>query len=173
MQIKKSAVIAAAVVLGIGANASRLMAMKEYADYSTRGKSELTINPDGTPKEASKGLDKAYITEYSYGIAETFSLFIPRFVGGTRYEEVKDSQLRVFLQDAVNKGLNPDDANYLMQITSMYWGAMPIVAAPYYIGAIFIFLFVLILIVFIFRCRRWSFGSRNITRAFHLKVFLQ
>lgn len=46
--IKKAAVIISAVVLGIGANSSRIMAMKEYADFSTRGKSELTINADRT-----------------------------------------------------------------------------------------------------------------------------
>ena len=103
----------------------------------------------------TSGLSKEYITEYSYGKWETFSLFIPRFVGGTRYEEVKDSQLRAFLQDAVNEGLNPDDANYLMQITSMYWGEMPIVAAPYYIGAIFIFLFVLALFLVDGKWKKW------------------
>ncbi len=152
---KSIGILIVAVILAIGTNATNLLATQEYAEHSTRSKSELTITQDGTPKVATSGLSKEYITEYSYGIAETFSLFIPRFVGGTRYEEVKDSQLRAFLQDAVNEGLNPEDANYLMQITSMYWGEMPIVAAPYYIGAIFIFLFVLALFLVDGKWKKW------------------
>ena len=54
------------------------MATSEYSKESTRGKSELTINADGSLKQATTGLSKDYITEYSYGIAETFNLFIPR-----------------------------------------------------------------------------------------------
>ena len=57
-----------AVVLGIATNATSLMATKEYADWSTRGKSELTIKPDGSTKTNTKGLSKDYITQYSYGI---------------------------------------------------------------------------------------------------------
>ena len=63
----------------LGMNASSLLATKEYADYSTRGKSALTITPEGKEKEARSGLSKHYITEYSYGILETFNLFVPRF----------------------------------------------------------------------------------------------
>ena len=106
------------------------MATQEYAKHSTRSKSELTINPDGSSKEVTTGLSNSYITEYSYGKSETFNLFIPRFKGGTRQEEVKDSELRSFLQESVNKGLGVNDANYVMQISSMYWGDQPIVAAP-------------------------------------------
>ena len=119
------------------------MATQEYAKHSTRSKSELTINPDGSPKEVTSGLSNEYITQYSYGKSETFNLFIPRFMGGTRGEEVENSELRSFLQQSVSKGLNVNDANYIMQISSMYWGDQPIVAAPAYIGALFIFLFVL------------------------------
>ena len=140
---KSIGILVVAVIIAVGTNATSLMATQEYANESTRSQSELTINPDGSEKEKTSGLSTEYITEYSYGQWETFSLFIPRFVGGTNGERVNDSQLREFLQDAVNKGLNPGDANYLMQVSSMYWGKMPFVAAPYYIGAIFIFLFVL------------------------------
>lgn len=141
--VKSIAVLSAAVILAIGINATPLMATQEYAKFSTRGKSELTITPNGTPAELTSGLSKEYIIEYSYGLAETFNLFIPRFMGGTRHENVDDSELQRFLQSAVNKGLDPGDANYLMQLSSMYWGEQPIVAAPAYIGAIFVFLFVL------------------------------
>jgi hypothetical protein len=143
--VKSVSVLVVAVLIAVGTNATSLLAMKEYSKQSTRSKSELTINSDGSNKIATTGLSKDYITEYSYGKAETFNLFIPRFMGGTRYETVENSELQNFLQDAVNKGLQPNDANYLAQISSMYWGEQPIVAAPAYIGAIFIFLFVLAL----------------------------
>ena len=56
--------------------------------FSTRGKTELTIEPNGSPKQVTEGLSKEYITEYSYGLTETFNLFIPRFMGGGTYESL-------------------------------------------------------------------------------------
>jgi len=156
---KSIGVLLIAVLIAVGTNATSLLAMKEYSEHSIRGTSELTINPDGSTKEATSGLDRSYITEYSYGKAETFNLFIPRFMGGTRHESLENSELQVFLQDAVNKGLNPNDANYLMQISSMYWGEQPIVAAPAYIGALFIFLFVLALFLVEPKLRNWLLAA--------------
>ncbi len=153
--VKSIAILLVAVIIAIGTNATSLLATQEYAKHSTRSQSELTINPDGSEKQISSGLTNDYITEYSYGKLETFNLFIPRFMGGTRHETVENSELNNFLQDAVNKGLNPNDANYLMQISSMYWGDQPIVAAPAYIGAIFIFLFVLALFLVKGKLKYW------------------
>ncbi len=138
--IKKAAVIIAAVVLSVGANAPRLMAMKEYADHSTRGKSELTINADGSTKKATKGLDKAYITQYSYSKLETFNLFVPRFMGGGTVEELgKNSNL----YEAIETKLGKKGADYLTEQSLTYWGDQPIIEAPAYIGAVFFFLFFL------------------------------
>lgn len=129
-----------AVMLGVGANATRLMAMKEYAAYSTRGTSELTIAPDGSPKEARKGLSKDYITEYSYGKAETFNLIIPRYMGGGTIEQVsKDSNTYQFVQQKIGK----KQADGFAQQVLTYWGDQPIVEAPAYIGAVVFFLFLL------------------------------
>jgi hypothetical protein len=153
--LKSVGILLVAVVLAVGVNATSLMATQEYAKHSTRSKSELTINPDGSPKEATSGLPNEYITEYSYGKSETFNLFIPRFKGGTSREVVENSELRSFLQQSVNKGLDPNDANYVMQISSMYWGDQPIVAAPAYIGALFIFLFVLALFLVKGKLKNW------------------
>lgn len=152
---KSIGILIVAVILAIGTNSTSLLATQEYAKHSTRSQSELTITPDGSPKEITTGLTKDYITQYSYGKLETFNLFVPRFMGGTSREELKDSELQQFLQDAVNDGLNPDDANYLYRISSMYWGDQPIVAAPAYIGAIFIFLFVLALFLVKGRLKKW------------------
>lgn len=141
---KSIGILIIAVVLAIGLNATSLLATKEYADFSTRSKSELTINPDGSPKEVSKGLDYNYITEYSYGQIETFNLFIPRFTGGANNEKLDtDSHLYNFLKDKIS----PLQARDFVNNAPTYWGSQPIVAAPAYIGAVLIFLFVLSLFI--------------------------
>ena len=134
---------AVAVVLAVGANATNLLATKEYADFSTRGKSELTINPDGTKKTENSALSKSYITEYSYGIGESFNLIAPRLFGGSNAENVgNDSKLYEFV---VNQGASPSEAEDFVKNVPTYWGDQPIVAAPAYIGAIVFFLAVLAL----------------------------
>ena len=138
--IKQAAVIIAAVVLGIGANAPRLMAMKEYSEHSTRGKSELTINLDGSTKKATEGLDKSYITQYSYSKLETFNLFIPRFMGGGTVEELgENSNFYEFIEEKTDKKTAKE---YSKQVLT-YWGDQPIVEAPAYIGVVVFFLFFL------------------------------
>jgi len=137
---KKIGLLLAAVILAVGVNATSLLATKEYAEHSTRSQSELTINPDGSPKELSSGLSKAYITEYSFGLMETFDLFIPRFMGGSNNEKLdKESYTYRYLKDKAGRKQALDFA----ENAPMYWGDQPIVAAPPYIGAIFIYLFVL------------------------------
>ncbi|WP_437824297.1 YfhO family protein [Tenacibaculum mesophilum] len=149
---KQSAILVAAMLIGIGANSTRLLAMKEYADYSTRGKSELTINPDGTSKEKSTGLDKEYITEYSYGIAETFNLMIPRFMGGGTVEELgEDSNFYQVLEQNAGKSVAKE---YSSQVLT-YWGKQPIVEAPAYIGVIVFFLFFLGIFLVKGRLKYW------------------
>ncbi len=134
-------ILVLAVVLSIATNATSLMATKEYADWSTRGTSELTVNPDGGPKAPSNGLDREYITQYSYGLAESLNLFAPRLFGGTTGEDLgKDSKAYEYL---TNQGLPPSKALEFSSSLPLYWGDQPIVAAPAYVGAIVIFLFLL------------------------------
>lgn len=150
--LKQSLILVAAMLIGIGANSTRLLAMKEYADYSTRGKSELTITPEGTPKEKSTGLDKNYITEYSYGIAETFNLMIPRFMGGGTVEELgENSNFYQILEQNAGRSVAKD---YSSQVLT-YWGKQPIVEAPAYIGAIVFFLFFLGIFLVKGRLKYW------------------
>ena len=150
--IKKVAIIIAAVTLGVGANAPRLMALKEYADHSTRGKSELTINLDGSNKEITKGLDKTYITQYSYAKLETFNLFIPRFMGGGTIEKLgEDSNFYQFIEEKAGKKVATE---YSEQVLT-YWGDQPIVEAPAYIGAVIFFLFFLGIFLVKGRLRQW------------------
>lgn len=138
--IKQSLIIIGAVLLAIGINSPRLMAMKEYAAHSTRGISELTINLDGSKKEASKGLDKTYITEYSYAKLETFNLFIPHFMGGGTVEKLgENSNFYRILEAKAGKKVAKE---YTEQVLT-YWGDQTIVEAPAYIGAVIFFLFFL------------------------------
>jgi hypothetical protein len=138
--MKEIGLLFVAATLALGMNASSLLATKEYADHSTRGKSALTITPEGKEKEVRSGLSKSYITEYSYGILETLNLFIPRFTGGANSENLgEESATYSFLVSKIDRR----QAAQFSENTPTYWGSQPIVAAPAYIGAIFIFLFVL------------------------------
>lgn len=142
---KTVGILSVAVMIGLLLNASPLLATQEYVKESTRGKSDITINPDGSPKELTTGLDKDYITEYSYGKLEAFNLFIPRFMGGGSYEDVgKTSATYQFFKD---QGASPVQASEASKSTPTYWGSQPIVEAPAYVGAVVIFLFILALFV--------------------------
>ncbi|SKB45127.1 YfhO family protein [Maribacter arcticus] len=130
-----------AVTLGISANATGLMATKEYADWSTRGKSELTINPDGSAKEDTGGLSKEYITNWSYGITESLNLFVPRLFGGASQENLgEDSKSFNYL---IDKGLPRSSALNFVSGLPLYWGDQPGTSGPAYLGAVIFFLFVL------------------------------
>ena len=142
-----------AVILALGLNATNTLATQEYVKESTRGKSELTINPDGSSKETTSGLDKEYITEYSYGIGESFNLFIPRFMGGGGYEDVgKDSASYDYF---TSLGASPIQALEQTKQMPTYWGDQPIVEAPAYVGAVIIFLFVFALFLVNGRLKWW------------------
>jgi hypothetical protein len=154
--LKQAVIIMAAVALGIGANAPRLMALKEYADHSTRGKSELTINLDGSEKAITKGLDKEYITQYSYSKLETFNLFIPRYMGGGTIEKLgENSSFYQFVEDKAGKKVARE---YSEQVLT-YWGDQPIVEAPAYIGAVIFFLFFLGMFLVKGRLKQWLIAA--------------
>ena len=134
-----------AVVFAVGANATNLMATAEYAKFSTRGKSELTISPEGKKIANDNPLSHEYITEYSYGLAESFNLIAPRLFGGSNAEKLgRDSKTYEYvLGQGVPESQAADFANSL----PLYWGVQPIVAAPAYVGAVVFFLALLALFV--------------------------
>ena len=91
-------------ILSLGLNAPPLLATSEYTQFSTRGKSELTLNPDGSSKESTGGLSRDYITQFSMGIFESLNIFIPRINGGSSTENLGvDSE---FYNDIRNYGLS-------------------------------------------------------------------
>jgi len=130
-------------ILAIGANATNLLATAEYAKYSTRGKSELTYSPDGSKSVSDNAMSHEYITEYSYGIAESFNLIAPRIFGGSNGENIgTDTKMYEFL---IGKSVPEDQAKDFVSSMPAYWGDQPIVAAPAYIGAVVFFLSLLAL----------------------------
>ena len=138
-------VLLIAGILGIGANTTNLLATAEYADFSTRGKSELTYNPDGSANTSSSSLSREYITEYSYGITESFNLIAPRIFGGSNNENVgTDSNMYQFM---ISKGVPDNQAADFVSGMPTYWGNQPIVAAPAYIGVVVFFLAILALFI--------------------------
>src|SRR5690606_25626240 len=110
-------------------------------------------NPDGSPKKVSGGLDKSYITEYSYGISETLNLFVPRLFGGSNGEKLgEDSKTYQFL---IRQGVPRVQALEFADNLPSYWGDQPIVAGPAYIGAVVFFLFVLAIFLVKGRTGKW------------------
>ncbi|TXK76831.1 YfhO family protein [Mesonia sp. K4-1] len=145
------------VLIAVGVNATSLMATQEYGEFSTRGKTGLTINTDGTEKEQKAGLDYNYITEYSYGIAESFNLFIPRFMGGSSSEKLdEDSES---YQALLKIGANPQQAKDFVDGAPTYWGNQTYIGAPAYIGASIIFLFIFALFLIRERLKWWIVGG--------------
>ena len=132
-------------ILALGLNAPNILSTYDYSKYSTRSQSELKLNPDGSEKEISTGLDYDYITQYSYGIFESLNLVAPRVQGGASSEDVgENSDLYEFLID--NNVPKPQAQSFIKSVPT-YWGSQPILEAPAYIGASIAFLFVLSLFV--------------------------
>lgn len=153
---KSLGVMVVAVILAVGANATNLLATQQYTEFSTRGDTGLTITPEGAAKPAS-GLDYEYITEYSYGIIETFNLFIPRFMGGSSSESL-DENSELYNQ-LLAMGASPVQAGGFVKNAPTYWGDQPFVGAPAYIGATVIFLFVFALFLVRGRLKWWIVGG--------------
>lgn len=128
-------------ILALGMNAPNLMATAEYTNFSNRGKSELTFNPDGSKNTTNSSMEYDYITEYSYGIAESFNLIAPRLFGGGGHENVGEkSHMHDFI---IEQGGSDAEAKQFAANVPTYWGDQPIVEAPAYVGAIVFFLAIL------------------------------
>jgi hypothetical protein len=152
----QSLIIITGMLLAVGVNSTRLMATKEYSDFSTRGSTALTINSDGTPKEVTSGLSKDYITQFSYGISETFNLLVPRYMGGGTVERLdKTSNTYKYVSSIAS----PKQAEGFTKQVYTYWGDQLIVEAPAYVGAVIIFLFFLGLFLVKGKFKYWLVAS--------------
>ena len=137
-----------AMLLALSFNATQFLATSEYAKESTRGSSPLNESVSGEPITSNNGLSYDYITEYSYGIVESFNLIIPRLTGGGSGDRPDSSgELAQFLQT-----IDKETAHYVFSYARTYWGDQPIVEAPAYIG---ITVFFIAMIGFFLMHRRW------------------
>jgi hypothetical protein len=139
--LKDVGILVVAVLLGLGTFFGQLWALKEYSQYSTRGKSDLAESVTGQQKADAGGMTKEYAFEFSNGILEPLTLMIPNFYGGASANFlVADRDSEVY--QALMRNGNEQTANQLANFTGAYWGEQRL-AAPYYAGAIIVFLFVL------------------------------
>lgn len=133
---KATAILIVAAVLAILPNITNLLVTSEYSAQSMRGKSELKVDENNQ----TSGLDKDYATQWSYGIAESWSLLIPNVKGGA-------SGALASNEDAMDQ-IDPKYRQTIAQnYISSYWGNQPFMAGPTYAGAIIIFLFLLGLLI--------------------------
>lgn len=159
---KKIGVLSVAALLAVAANAGRLLTTADYGKYSQRGKAELTPLPGEEAANPRDGLNRDYAFSWSQGIAETFTLILPNFYGGSNNEKLKaESQTYKILSDMLRMG---DLGNYeFVQLTTrspfMYWGDQPFTNAPVYAGAIVCFLFVWFLMLASPAQRYWLLGG--------------
>lgn len=130
---KASAVLIVAALVGIAANVSNLYHTYAYSKETMRGKSELVQTGDAA-KQTSSGLDRDYITQWSYGIDETLTLLVPNFKGGA-------SAALSQSETAMSKA-NPMYSSLYGSLTQ-YSGTQPMTSGPVYVGAFVLFLFVL------------------------------
>lgn len=127
----KSVALLGFALLGVGANSVYLYYTMDYTKESSRGKPILESNS----ANKSGGLDKDYITAWSYGKAETINLLVPNAFGGTSEGGFQED-------GELYEALKPYDATHLTGQLPAYWGPQPMTSGPVYIGAVIVFLFI-------------------------------
>ena len=127
---KASIGLAVAAIIGVLTCSTALYGNYEFGKETTRGKPVLTRNESNQ----TQGLDRDYITQWSYGKGETWTLLIPNAKGGASAYIGKQ-----------NPALDKADRQFKDTIAQQnaYWGDQPMTSGPVYVGAIVVFLFVL------------------------------
>ena len=136
--LKATGVVAAAAILAVALNISNLYHTYKYADETMRGKSEL-VKQGRESDQTDSGLERSYITMWSYGIDETMTLLIPNFRGGA-------SVPLAYNEKAMSKASSDVNGQFYNYFTQ-YWGDQPSTSGPVYVGALVCLLFVLALII--------------------------
>jgi len=149
--LKATAALAVAAALAVTANLPNLYNTYRYAAESMRGShSELTPTDPEALKEKTSGLDRDYITQYSYGRAETFTLLIPDVKGGASVKPAGGTLAMASLADLPDAadtmreaGLNEAEQQYVTAYVSRYFGEPEGTNGPVYVGAVIFTLFLL------------------------------
>ncbi len=130
--MKATAVCAAGALIGVLMNISNLYHTWQYAQESMRGKSELVKK--NAANQTNSGLDRDYITQWSYGVDETWTLLVPNTKGGASVPLAANTE-----------AMKIADPNFMQiyQQLGQYWGEQPGTSGPVYVGAFVLMLFVL------------------------------
>ena len=130
--VKATGICLAAGILGVCMNLSNLYHTWQYGQESMRGKSELV--KQNTANQTSSGLERDYITQWSYGIGETWTLLVPNTKGG--------ASVPLSMNETAMAKADPNYAEIYNQI-GQYWGEQPGTSGPVYVGAFALMLFIL------------------------------
>ncbi len=148
--LKTVGVMLVALIVALGMNATALITTYEYSQYTMRGKSNGLTEDTSSSQQ---GLNKDYITQWSYGVDETMTLLIPNFKGGASGGALSEkSETAKYLQ---NLGVPDRQVKEIIKQMPLYWGTQPGTSGPVYFGAIVMFLFVLSLFVVDKRLKWW------------------
>lgn len=165
---KAVGVIAIAGILSIAGSTERLWTTYEYADYTIRGKSEITkegpYSQASNNKETGEGLSKNYAFSWSLLPFETFSVFIPNLYGGgsaqnLAYDPATQGLRTDTRSAAAVRSLPQGQINPALQKSGAYWGGKPFTSGPIYYGAIICFLFVLGMMLVKSNIRWWMLAG--------------
>lgn len=134
-----------AAVIAVMPNSSHLAINAEYAKYTMRGGSELSIKANDNANNNKKGLTIDYAYAWSYGVGETLTMLIPDFRGGgssdNRWESLSENRLQEIQSTQPAQASHPQINQVVNQYAgSTYWGEQPFTAGTVYFGAIVIFL---------------------------------
>ena len=142
--VKTSLMLLLAGGLAIGANFNQIYYVATHSHDTMRGGSEIAgLSSVKSSQTTSKGLDLAYATQWSYGKAETFNLFIPNLMGGSSDKGFSpNGQVADALRPYAD-AIRPYSPKQFASSLPAYWGPQPFTSGPVYIGAVLIFLFVL------------------------------
>ncbi len=125
-------------VYGLSAlvNWGNLTLSNDYATHTTRGGNDITINPDGSPvTKVSTGLDRDYITNWSYGIGESFTLIAPNVKGGGSFG-FAGSQFEKYVDEAYENDKISSASVDRIKSYPVYWGEQPFTSGPVYLGIV-------------------------------------
>ena len=134
--VKATGICVAAAMIGVCLNLSNLYHTWEYSKESMRGKSELVKK--NSANQTNSGLERDYITQWSYGIGETWTLLVPNTKGG--------ASMPLSMNETAMKHADNNYIDIYNQI-GQYWGEQPGTSGPVYVGAFVMFLFILGLFV--------------------------
>lgn len=145
---KATGMLALAAILAVCANLPNLYNTYEYSKETIRGKSTELTYEDQNSSGKSASVDKNYITQYSYGRAETFTLFIPNVKGGASAKPVNGQMQAMSLgdleeaEDMVKSGTLDSTSSQFLQYISQYFGEPESTNGPIYVGVIIFALFI-------------------------------